>query len=51
MGNILYVIGGLLVLIWLIGFLMRIAAGLIHLVLVIAVIVFVFRFLSGRRNI
>jgi 4-hydroxybenzoate polyprenyltransferase len=51
MGNILYVIGAVLVILWLIGFLMHIAGGLIHLILVIAVIVFLFQFLTGRRKI
>jgi hypothetical protein len=51
MGSILYIIGAVLVALWLIGFLMHIGGGLIHIILVIAVIVFLFQFLTGRRSI
>ena len=51
MGSILYVIGAVLVALWLIGFLTHIGGGLIHIILVIAVIVFLFQFLSGRRSV
>ncbi|MBA2242280.1 MAG: lmo0937 family membrane protein [Chthoniobacterales bacterium] len=33
---------------WLLGFVMKIAGGVIHIVLVIAVIVFVLHFVRGR---
>ena len=51
MGSILYLIGAVLVALWLIGFLMHIGGGLIHIILVIAVIVFLFQFLTGRRSV
>jgi 4-hydroxybenzoate polyprenyltransferase len=51
MGSILYLIGAILVIMWLIGFLMHIGGGLVHIILVVAVIVFLFQFLSGRRGI
>jgi hypothetical protein len=51
MGNLLYIIGAVLVALWLIGFLMHIGGGLIHIILVIAVIVFLFQFFTGRRSI
>jgi 4-hydroxybenzoate polyprenyltransferase len=51
MGNILYIVGAVLVALWLIGFLTNIGGGLIHLILVIAVVVFLFQFLSGRRRV
>ncbi len=51
MGNLLYIIGAVLVALWLIGFLMHIGGGLIHIILVIAVIVFLFQFITGRRSI
>jgi hypothetical protein len=51
MGSILYIIGAVLVALWLIGFLTHIGGGLIHIILVIAVIVFIFQFLSGRRSV
>ena len=52
MGSLLYIIGAVLVIGWLISFLfLHIANPLIHIILVIAVIVFVFQFLSGRRSV
>jgi len=51
MGSILYLIGAVLVAMWLIGLVMHIGGSLIHLILVIAVIVFVVQFLSGRRTV
>jgi hypothetical protein len=41
----------LLVVLWLLGFSLHIAGGLIHLLLVLAVIVLLFNFLSGRRTV
>lgn len=52
MGNLLYIIGAVLVIIWVVGFLVaHIASPLFHAILVIAVIVFVYQFLMGRRSI
>ena len=45
----LWTIVVLLLLLWLLGFTMKIAGGLIHILLVIALIVVVFRLLTGRR--
>jgi hypothetical protein len=45
----LWTIVVLLVLLWLFGFTMHVAGGLIHLLLVIALVVIVLRLLSGRR--
>ena len=39
----------LLLILWLLGFTMHVAGGLIHVLLVIALVVFVLRLLSGRR--
>jgi hypothetical protein len=38
-----------LLILWLLGFTMNVAGGLIHALLVIALVVVVFRMLSGRR--
>ena len=38
-----------LLILWVLGFAMRVAGGLIHALLVIALVVVVFRLLSGRR--
>ena len=49
MGNILYIIAVILVIAWLIGFLGYNAGGLIHILLVIAIIAVLLRLISGRR--
>jgi hypothetical protein len=40
---------GILLLLWLIGLVAHIGGGLIHLLLVVALIVFVVRLVTGRR--
>lgn len=48
----LWTIAAILVVLWLLGFFaFHIAGGLIHLLLVIAVIVVLYNFFSGRRKI
>jgi hypothetical protein len=49
MGNILYIIAVILVIAWLIGFLGYSAGGLIHILLVIAVIAIIINLFTGRR--
>jgi hypothetical protein len=39
----------ILVILWLLGFTMKIGGGFIHLILVIAVIILVIQLLTGRR--
>ena len=51
MGNILYIIGAILVAFWLIGLIAHIGGSLIHIILVVAVIVFVYQFITGRRSV
>lgn len=51
MGNILYTIAVVLVIIWAIGFLGYHAGGLIHILLVIAVIAILLRLIQGKRPI
>lgn len=41
----------ILVLLWLAGFIGHIGGGLIHILLVIALISFIFNMLSGRRSV
>lgn len=51
MGNLLYVIVVILVIGWLLGlFAFHVAGGLIHLLLVIAVILLLINLLGGRRR-
>ncbi|MEB1807493.1 lmo0937 family membrane protein [Alkalihalobacterium sp. APHAB7] len=41
---------GILVLLWLLGFSFEIAGGIIHLLIVIALILVIFNLLTGRRT-
>ena len=50
MGNLLYLIAAILVIAWAIGFLGYHASGLIHLLLVIAVIAVLLRIIKGAAN-
>ncbi|MEO6670987.1 MAG: lmo0937 family membrane protein [Ferruginibacter sp.] len=50
MGNLLYIIAVVLVVAWAIGFLGFHAGGIIHLVLVVAVIIFLLQIISGRKS-
>ena len=45
----LWTIVVVLLILWILGFTMHVAGGLIHALLVIALVVVVFRLLSGRR--
>ena len=49
MGNLLYIIAVILVIGWLVGFVGYDAGGLIHILLVIAIIAVLIRIISGRR--
>ena len=46
----LWTIFVLVLILWLLGFSFHIAGGLIHLLLVVAVIILVFNLLAGRRS-
>jgi len=46
----LYTIITILFVMWLVGFVMSWGGPLIHLLLVLAVVVFLFNFLTGRRT-
>jgi hypothetical protein len=46
----LYTIVGILLVLWLLGFSMHVGGGLIHALMVIAVIVFLFNLIRGRRS-
>jgi len=49
MGNLLWIIIVILIIMWLGGFAMHVGGSLIHLLLVIAVIVLIVQLVSGRR--
>jgi tryptophan-rich sensory protein len=49
MGNLLYILAVILVIAWAIGFLGLHAGGLVHILLVIAIIAVLIRVIQGRR--
>lgn len=49
MNNLLYVVAVILIIAWLIGFVGYNAGGLIHVLLVIAIIAVLFRVIQGRK--
>jgi len=48
--NMLWTIFGILIILWLLGFGFHLGGGLIHTLLVVAVIVLVWNLLTGRRS-
>lgn len=49
MGNLLYIIAVILIIGWLVGFFAFHAGGLIHALLVIAVIAIILRLIQGKK--
>lgn len=49
MGNLLYVVALILIIAWAIGFIGYSAGGIIHVLLVIALIVVILRVIQGRK--
>ena len=49
MGNLLYLVAVILIIAWAIGFVGYSAGGLIHILLVIAVIIILLRIIQGRK--
>ena len=49
MGNLLYIIAVILIIGWLVGFIGYNTGGLIHVLLVIAVIAIILRVIQGKR--
>jgi hypothetical protein len=49
MGNLLYIIAVILIIGWAVGFIGFGAGGLIHILLVIAIIAIILRIIQGRR--
>jgi len=50
MGGILWTIISILFVLWLVGLVANIGGGLIHLLLVVAVVLFIVNMISGRRT-
>jgi len=51
MGNLLYIIAVILIICWAIGFFAYSAGGIIHVLLVIAVIAVLLRVISGNKKV
>lgn len=51
MGNLLYIIAVVLIILWALGFFMYSAGGIIHILLIIAVIAIILRVIQGRKPI
>ncbi len=49
MGSLLYLVAVILVIAWAVGFFAYSAGGIIHILLVIAIIAIILRVISGRR--
>ncbi len=49
--SILYTIAVILIILWLLGFVLNIAGGLIHILLVIAIIIIVYNLVTGRTRV
>lgn len=43
-------LGGIVVFLWLLGIILKIGGSMIHLLLIIAAIVFIISFITGRRR-
>ena len=48
--GLLRLIGAIVVIIWLLGFVFQVGGSLIHILLVVAVVVFLFDLITGRRS-
>jgi len=49
MGNLLYVVAVILIIFWALGFLAYNLGGIIHILLVIAIIAIILRFIMGKK--
>lgn len=49
MGNLLWTVISILIVLWLVGFLMHVGGSLIHLLLVIALVLFIYNLVTGRN--
>ncbi|WP_422122180.1 lmo0937 family membrane protein [Planococcus sp. X10-3] len=51
MARILWIILVVVLAVWIIGFLMDVAGGLIHLLLIVAAIILIVNLISGRKGV
>ena len=47
--SMLWIIVGVLVFLWFLGFLLRAAGGFIHILLIVALVIVIYRLVTGRR--
>ncbi len=50
MARILWIILAVVIVLWLVGFLMKVGGGLIHILLVVAAIILVINLITGRKG-
>ncbi len=50
LANILWLVLVVVVVLWLLGFVANIGGGLIHILLVVAVIILIYNLMTGRRG-
>ena len=50
MVNILWVILAIILVLWLVGLLARVAGNLIHLLLIVALVLLIYNLVTGRRS-
>ncbi|GEL67552.1 lmo0937 family membrane protein [Marinilactibacillus psychrotolerans] len=46
----LWTLIGILLLFWILGFIFEIAGGLVHILLVVALIIFIYNMITGRKK-
>ncbi len=51
MAGILWTIAAIIVVLWLLGLVFRVAGNLVHLLLIVALILIVYNLITGRRSI
>ena len=51
MGSLLYLVAVILIILWALGFFVYSAGGIIHILLVIAIVAILLRVISGRKPI
>ena len=51
MGSLLWTVITILFVLWIVGFLMHLGGSLIHLLLVIALVLFIYNLVTGRRTV
>jgi hypothetical protein len=49
-GNMLWTICVILLVLWLLGFTLHVGGGIIHLLLVVALVVLIYNLITGRRS-